>query len=325
MRKEIIEQLSVITDEEKRILSGNNVDFGIYGETMMSEDNVIDGRKLIEPSKSITIRPHTRFTEFPRHRHNYIEMMYMCQGKTKHKINTEDNVVLNAGEILILGRNAFHSIEKAEKDDIAINFIILPEFFGRALEMIGTDNTLGRFILSSLINEKIDTNYLLYKVSDIVPVQNLIENLAFSILNHESNIKKRQETTLGLLFLELLNCTDYLSQPEKDQWSNETINKLFKEIQDNYVSITLTGISEKYGLTEAYLSRLIHKTTGETFKDILQGKRLSIAAAYLKTTDMTVSDIIQEVGYENSSYFYRLFSTKYGMTPYEYRKSKNIN
>ncbi len=88
-----------------------------------------------------------RFRSTP---HSYIEIMYMCSGKTVHRINGGEPITVHAGELLFLGRGASHEIERAEYEDIAVNFIVLPQFFDTALERIGADNALGRFIANSI-------------------------------------------------------------------------------------------------------------------------------------------------------------------------------
>ena len=126
MTGEILEKLQQITPEEQRILSGEKT---IEKEIYMEENsNVIDATKLLEAGKLIQVRTHTRFIHFPEHTHNYVEMIYMCSGSTHHVINVED-VILKQGELLILNQNAVQEIYPAGEGDVAVNFIILPEFF----------------------------------------------------------------------------------------------------------------------------------------------------------------------------------------------------
>lgn len=73
-----------------------------------------------------------------------------------------------------------------------------------------------------------------------------------------------------------------------------------------------------------WLSREIKRHTGKTYTDLVQDKRLSQAAYLLTYTAMPVIDIGLAVGYENISYFHRIFQKKYGITPRTYRlKSQN--
>lgn len=122
----ILERLSRVTEEEQKILRGETkIDRSLY---MDGSRDVISGDKLLPPGKTIMIRPHTRFVAFPEHTHDYVEMVYMCRGETHHRINGNE-IVLREGELLMLGQNARQSIAPAGEDDVAVNFIVRPEFF----------------------------------------------------------------------------------------------------------------------------------------------------------------------------------------------------
>ena len=54
-------------------------------------------------------------------------------------------------------------------------------------------------------------------------------------------------------------------------------------------------------------------------KELLQKKRLNKAVQLLVETKLSVSNIIAGVGYDNASYFFRIFKERYGMSPKEYR------
>ena len=71
-----------------------------------------------------------------------------------------------------------------------------------------------------------------------------------------------------------------------------------------------------------WLSREIKKQTGKTYKELLQEKRMQQAVWLLTNSAVSVSDIIESVGYDNTSYFYRKFREKYGMSPKEYRMNQ---
>ena len=75
--------------------------------------------------------------------------------------------------------------------------------------------------------------------------------------------------------------------------------------------------------SEEFMSKVItrKKKTGKTYKDLLQEKRLSQAAFLLMSTGMNVSDISVLIGYENVSYFHRIFSRRFGCSPKSYRDS----
>ncbi|MEM1483725.1 AraC family transcriptional regulator [Oscillospiraceae bacterium PP1C4] len=317
MDRQILEALSKITQEEQCILQGGDVDKTVYTNT---RDFIVDSKKMLEHGRLITLRPHTRFTAFPKHRHNYVEIMYMCNGHTVHTINGTNHVDLQKGELLFLNQYAFHEIARAEKDDIAVNFIVLPQFFDTAFEMMEQDNVLHHFITSSLRQGDEKIGYLYFKVADVLPIQNLVENLVWSIINKQPNRRNINQTTMGLLFLQLLYYTDKIEAQAPLQYDNALVIAVLRQIEENYKSVNLTEIAVVLNQPVSRLSRLIKKFTGQTYKQLLQKKRFTKAVQLLNATTLSVADIIACVGYDNTSYFYREFRTRYRMSPAEYRK-----
>ncbi len=317
MDQEIMQKLMRITEEEQKILQEQKgVDKSIYTE---AKDFTIDSRKLLRKGKLIDIRPSARFVHFPKHRHNYIEIIYMCSGHTTHIINSSSEVVLQQGDLLFLNQHTFHEILPASMDDIAINFIVLPEFFDVAFQMIEKDNVIGRFLVSTLCQEESEGQYLYFNASSIVPVQNLLENMIWSIMNHQDNNNRMNQYTMGLLFMQLLNRADLIESGSIDQYENRLVFTSLKYIEDHYRSGTLSDLATQLNQSVYKLSRLIQAATGDNFKDLLQQKRLNKAVQLLTETNLAVSDIINAVGYDNTSYFYRLFRQTYGVSPKEFR------
>lgn len=57
-----------------------------------------------------------------------------------------------------------------------------------------------------------------------------------------------------------------------------------------------------------------------TYSEYLQNIRLEQAKRLLIETELTISEISEQVGYHNKGYFYQLFVNKYNMTPGKYKK-----
>lgn len=306
----IMEHLCTVTEEEKAILEGKSeIDRARY---MTGTGDVVMAERLMASGKLISVRPHTRFVHFPEHTHDYIELVYMCSGSTTHIVN--GNVIrLNEGELLFLSRNARQEILRAEKDDIAVNFIILPAFFTRSISVLGTEKTpLREFIVNSLCADDNGPGYLHFKVSDVLPIQNLMENLLFTLISKTYNKREVHRTTMDLLFLHLLSYTEYLSGDTKQ---DTLIMRVLRYAEEHYKNGSLSEAAKLLHRDSASLSRQIKQLTGKNFTDIIQDKRLSQAAYLLRNTEMTVADISRAVGYENVSYFYRCFEKRYGCLP----------
>lgn len=313
----LLNHLKEISEEEKLLLSGEkNVQKNLYTN---EPDFIVDSRKMLTLGKLIDIRPHTRFVHFPAHKHNYIEMIYMCSGATTHIINGSATLTLNTGEILLLNPNTVHEILPAGIEDIAVNFIILPEFFDRVLVMLEEENVLRDFLIGTLKPDKNVTEYLHFQSIDILPIRNLVENLIWSLLNSQPNRRNINQATMGLLFLHLLNHTDRINMNDSSQYGQHLVFTVLKYIETNYRTAKLEEISCQLHMPAYAVSKTVKKYSGHTFKQLLQIKRLNQAAFLLSTTALPVEDIIALAGYDNTSYFHRIFKDYYHMTPCAYR------
>lgn len=318
MNQTILERLRQITEEESAILHGNpNVQKELYTS---KREFVIDNAKLLEKGRLIEIRPHTRFIHFPRHRHNYVEMVYMCTGNTTHIINDTVRIVLHPGDLLFLNQTAVHEILPAGEDDIAVNFIILPEFFDRALTMIERDNVLRSFLISTLSQDTSHISYLHFATKDILPIRNLMENMLWTLIDRKPNTNTINQVTMGLVFMNLSVFAESIIHKYPGSYEQDLIFRILKYIETHYKSGTLTDISAMIKLPDYQVSRMLKKYTGHSFKELLQQQRLQQSVYLLSQTNLSVDAIMSAVGYHNSSFFYRIFRVKYGCSPAEYRK-----
>lgn len=314
MDERILERLSAITEEEQAILQGRtSIDRDIY---MQGQDNTVNSRKLLTSGKLITLRPHTRFIDFPQHRHDYVEMIYMCRGQTTHLVNGK-TILLQQGELLLLSQSAIHQVHRAEQQDVAVNFIVLPDFFTTTLSVLGEEETpLRRFLVDCLCGQNSGQNYLHFQVSQVKPLQNLVENLIWALLWDTPNRRKVSQMTMATLFLQLMGNMESLSTDDEEQ---AAVLQVLRYVERDYLHSSLSEIASVLHYDVCWLSREIKRKTGKTYTQIVQDKRLAQAAFLLKNTDRNVSDISLAVGYENISYFHRIFAETFGKSPRQYR------
>jgi len=313
----LMEYLNRITPEEQAILDGRTtIDRDIY---MYSPRNVVSAQKLLSDGKLITLRTHTRFIHFPEHRHDYVEVVYMCAGTTTHIVNGR-SINLEQGELLFLGQSATHEVCRAGAGDVAVNFIVLPDFFATTLPELGDEETpLRRFLIDCLCGQDGGPGYLHFRVSGVKPVQNLVENLLWTLIRPPHNKRKMSQMTMTLLFLQLVDRTETLEWDDREE---EATLKLLRYVETRYASGSLTEAAEQLHYDLCWLSREVRRKTGKTYTQLVQEKRLAQAAFLLRNTDRNVADISAAVGYENVSYFHRLFAAAYGRSPKGYRDGR---
>lgn len=99
------------------------------------------------------------------------------------------------------------------------------------------------------------------------------------------------------------------------------ISKVMQFIEDHLgEEFSREDIASHVFLNSAYLSRLFRKETGDSLSDYILEARVSKAKIFLEKTNKKISDIAADIGYDNFSYFTKIFKKSTGVTPQEYRK-----
>ena len=104
--------------------------------------------------------------------------------------------------------------------------------------------------------------------------------------------------------------------------SSQLVNSGLKYIKDHFSSkITLADMCAELHVNPSYFSNLFSQEMGQTFVEYLTDLRLSKAEDLLVSTNMSMLDISVSTGFENQSYFTKVFKSAKGMTPREYRRA----
>ncbi|AEI40728.1 response regulator transcription factor [Paenibacillus mucilaginosus] len=83
--------------------------------------------------------------------------------------------------------------------------------------------------------------------------------------------------------------------------------------------ISLDEVAEHLYMNPSYFSRLFKKETGETFIEFVNRAKVNRAKELLDGTNLSVAKICEALGYDNHSYFIKMFKAAAGVTPQEYR------
>ena len=104
----------------------------------------------------------------------------------------------------------------------------------------------------------------------------------------------------------------------------ENLKSLLSWVKQHYQEpITIEDAASYAGYSPAHFMRRFKEETGQTFIHFLNDYRLSSASYRLAETDASISEIADASGFNNFSYFIRLFRQKFGTTPGGYRKSRS--
>ena len=143
--------------------------------------------------------------------------------------------------------------------------------------------------------------------------------MIWSLLNNQMNKRSCNQLTMGLLFIHLLNNIEKM-ETGGNAYHQEFEVTVLNYIETNYRDGSLSELSELMGYSVYWLSHEIKKRTGKTYKELVQTKRMNQAAYLLTNSRVPVAEIIQKIGYDNTSYFHRKFKERFGVSPKEFRE-----
>ncbi|MBO4592482.1 MAG: helix-turn-helix transcriptional regulator, partial [Eubacterium sp.] len=79
--------------------------------------------------------------------------------------------------------------------------------------------------------------------------------------------------------------------------------------------------SKRMNFSEAYFCRFFKKAMNMSFTEYVNDYRLQMAADDILRGEKQITDVASDHGFDNESYFFRLFKKKYGITPLKYRQN----
>ena len=122
-----------------------------------------------------------------------------------------------------------------------------------------------------------------------------------------------------------------LCDPQKYKAENITVKNhgtsaLFARIDqllnERHGRISNSELASLLKYDGSYIGRVVKKTTGKSLFDYSMTFTMNYTAGLLTTTDISVSQIVEDLNFSNRSHFYQIFKEYYGVTPIEYRRQQ---
>ncbi|MFV0504294.1 MAG: response regulator [Lachnospirales bacterium] len=104
------------------------------------------------------------------------------------------------------------------------------------------------------------------------------------------------------------------------------INLKYSEIFDFidlniYKNLSIDDICTKFSISRSYISKIFRSTINKNFKQYVTEKRIGLAIELLKTTNFTIQEISEKVGYDDYFYFSKKFKDEVGIPPKKFRRN----
>ncbi|MBE6691336.1 MAG: helix-turn-helix domain-containing protein [Ruminococcaceae bacterium] len=322
MREDILSRLTLINEEERRILDGEHrVNKRLY--SAFTKEFIVNSHRLMQEGEQIALRRHTRFADFPAHGHNYVEMTYVASGSVTHVIKHRE-ITMRAGDVLLLNRHTQHSVRKTGENDLAVNVMLATECFHSLASALPPSSPLSSFMAEN-IRSNGEPEYMLFSVEGVPPLENLFENLTYALVGNDIASVDTLKATVALIlryFGELPECMISAARHRSDAELLQA--RIEHYLQTEFRTATLGELADKLGLSVPYLSKRVRELCGFTFSQLLQEERFNEAIRLLEETDLPVGDIIIAVGYENTSFFHNQFKERYHCSPFRWRRNRRM-
>ena len=126
------------------------------------------------------------------------------------------------------------------------------------------------------------------------------------------------------LLAEVRELLPSMTERKTDKKDAEQLKITENYIEKNLKQASLKGLAGELNYSYNSAGDLVRRLTGMPFTEYLQTKRLNEAMRLLEETSLSVLEISNSVGYENDSFFRRIFKERYSVTPKQYRMNKGV-
>ena len=260
------------------------------------------------------------FDRVALHWHDDIEIICIKKGTAKVTLGLLPYVA-NAGSILLALPGELHAIERYD-EEVPLeyeNIIFSPSI----LESMDQD-WCRRSFLGPLRRGKLHLPTVLTPGTELHAAATPL----IAAIDKASEFRKEGyplaiRGNLLLLFHILYTCREEdRVKPTATEEESEKVKIAITYIRDHYNEpLQILSVADATGYSVVHFSRFFKKITGQTFSEYLMDYRLGAAAQLLAKSDQSVSEIAQTIGFDNLSYFCRIFKHKYHSTPRQYREA----
>lgn len=269
------------------------------------------------------------------HMHDFVELMFVIRGSIRQRI--ESNIYeYNEGQCCLIMPGINHS-EDAVGNAELVFFMISDDFLNTIIQtdhrysadgrQTSNDNILYQVFQDYLAQREYQKQY--FDFFPAVPndiVLPVIKKYLTRITMETGNLKPGfYSLVIGhaqRLMSQLLNIQLYSYRKVfKDAQSEESLFLKIKSILEAaHGRITRQEISERLRYSDHHINKIIRDNTGMSLIKYSRIFTLKEAARRLTQTNDSISEIINDLGFTNRTYFYAIFKEQFGVLPSEYRE-----
>lgn len=251
------------------------------------------------------------------HFHPEIELVYVDAGKGKRHIGNHMSYYYNS-QLLLIGSNLPHigfTDRPNHGSELLVQF--MPDFLGKDFFKLPAMLPIHQLFerakngIIFLRETKLKLGKRIHRLNDVKGFERV--HLLLEVLNELAHAED----------YEILNAESFVFETEFQD--NSKIETIYKHINQNFQEhITLDEIADKVSMTIPAFCRYFKKSTGKTFTKLVNEYRVVHATKLLSESQMSISDVAFECGFNNFSHFNKLFKEFTGKSASKYRKELKL-
>jgi len=248
------------------------------------------------------------------HRHDSFEVLSLHHGTGFHIIDG-NKYEIKPPCIFFMSPGQAHKLELSNDIEGYI-FLFNADFY---LLNRRNQNSLIEFPFFYTIHQD-NPPLLLTSADDVLFLETLFRQ---SIAEADLSGEYKPEMLRSLLDLILTTCAaryhenEHLSQRGKGQI---LVKQFFQLLEENYAqNLPINQYAEMLGVTPNHLTQTVKLLTGKTSSQMIKAKQLLEIKRLLVHTNLNVSEIANQLNFDDQSYFTKFFKRETGFTPLQFR------
>lgn len=288
------------------------------------ETKVLYKKIIHEVEHSFSYSSNVQFT-MPLHCHNEYELIFITKGHGLEFIGDSVKEYI-AGDLILIGANVPHLhlcdsvTDKSIKEKSCCEILQFPyNIFPKYIEDIQEYSSIYHVLSNSVYGIKFTSRNLIEKILKAMKTINKQHgiNRIISLFNILDLLGKSKE-------ISLISSLKYTA-PINYQTKNEPISKIYRYINSNFrKNITLIEIANYVKMSSASICRYFKNKTNKTIFEYLNEIRIEHACKLLMYSNLAISQIAYDVGFNNLSHFNKQFKVITKQTPTMYRENINL-
>jgi AraC-like DNA-binding protein/quercetin dioxygenase-like cupin family protein len=255
-------------------------------------------------------------------RHNYLELLYVHSGEVRYQIQ-EREFLAREGDLIVINGAFYHRLsELLQAPFRAVVLYFLPDVV-RGSDGTGSD---VQYLMPFLLQGSQFPNLIPRRTNVPFKIFSFMDKIRRELPASSDRARLTARTYLEMILILLINhYKDHMavaSEFGQRERALERMQPLFEYLDLHYPqSIALSTATSIVGMSKTHFMRTFKKLTGQPFESYLNHFRIAKAQALLATTDKSISEIGEEVGFCDQSYFGLVFRRLVHLTPRDYRKN----